>query len=248
MPRTAVPHTAAHLGRRALDLMLPPQCLACDTLVDTPGSLCPRCWYTIGFLAPPWCLRCGRPFALDPGDGAQCGACTAQPPGWDRGRAVMRYDAHSRDLVLGFKHADRTEAAPAFGQWLARAGGALVTEADAVVPVPLHPWRLFRRRYNQAALLARALGRSGGRPVLPDLLVRRRATPSQRGLTPAGRERNVRGAFAVRRPALAEGRRLLLVDDVMTTGATLSACARRLRQAGAGGVDVLTLARVLPEA
>ncbi len=159
----------------------------------------------------------------------------------------MRYDEASRGLVLGFKHADRTDGAPAYGAWLARAGAELIAEADLIAPVPLHWMRLFARRYNQAALLARALARRAGRPVAADLLLRRRHTPSQGRLSPAQRRRNVAGAFAVkpsRRPLL-EGRRVLLVDDVLTTGATASACARTLRRDGARAVDVLVLARVV---
>ncbi len=164
-----------------------------------------------------------------------------------RARAVLVYDDASRDLILGFKHADRTEAAPAFGRWLARAGGELVETADLIVPVPLHWTRFVTRRYNQAALLGRALARETTLPLVPDLLIRRRRTPSQGGLDFAGRARNVRGAFRLN-PRLAggvRGRRVLLVDDVYTTGATVSACARVLLRGGAAQVDVLTLARVV---
>ncbi len=159
----------------------------------------------------------------------------------------MRYDQSSRALVLGFKYADRTEGAAGYGTWLARAGAGLVAEADLIAPVPLHWLRLFNRRFNQAALLAQALGRGAGVPVVADLLLRRRHTPSQGRLSPAQRRRNVAGAFAVKpaRKALLEGRRVLLVDDVLTTGATVSACARTLRRGGAGAVDVLVLARVV---
>ena len=159
----------------------------------------------------------------------------------------MRYDEGSRGLVLGFKYADRTEGAAAYGAWLARAGAELAGEADLIVPVPLHWMRLFARRFNQAALLAQALGVETGLPVVPDLLLRRRHTPSQGRLSVDQRRRNVAGAFAVkgaRAPRLA-GRRVLLVDDVLTTGATVSACARTLRRGGAGAVDVLVLARVV---
>jgi ComF family protein len=159
---------------------------------------------------------------------------------------VLVYDDSSRRLVLGFKHADRLEPVPAFGRWLARAGAELIEAADLIAPVPLHRWRLFRRRYNQAGLLAQALGRVADCPVAPDLLVRRRSTPSQGGLGRAGRRRNVAGAFALRpgREARVRGRRILLIDDVHTTGATLGECARVLRRAGAASVDALTLARV----
>jgi len=230
----------------ALDLLLPPRCLGCGAMVERNGLLCTECWSGLSFIAPPLCDCCGLPFAYPVAARTRCAACLASPPDFARARAVLVYDDASRRLVLGFKHADRLEAAPAFGRWLARAGAELVAEADLIAPVPLHRWRLFQRRYNQAGLLAQALGRAVGRPVMPDLLVRRRATPSQGGLGRSGRRRNVAGAFALRagRADRVRGRRVLLVDDVHTTGATLGECARALRRAGAAAVDALTLARV----
>jgi len=234
-------------GVAALDLLLPPRCLACGAMVEANGLLCPACWSGLSFIAPPLCESCGLPFAFAVAARTRCAACLADPPPFERARAALIYDDASRRLILGFKHADRTEAAPAFGRWLARAGAALLADADLVVPVPLHRWRLFQRRYNQAALLAHAVGGGlAGRPVAADLLVRRRRTPSQGGLGRQGRRRNVAGAFALK-PGQADrlrGRRILLIDDVHTTGATLLECARALRRAGAAAVDALTLARV----
>ena len=176
-----------------------------------------------------------------------CGACIRRPPEFERARAVFRYNDRSRRLVLGFKHGDRLHGAPAYGKWMARAGAALLAEASMVAPVPLHWTRLFRRRYNQAALLGAALARESRIPYVPDLLIRRRRTPSQGRLNAAERHRNMRGAFALRQryATLLKGRRVLLIDDVFTTGATVGACARVLLKAGAAGVDVLTLARVV---
>ncbi len=233
--------------RIALNALLPPRCLACGAGVAATGSLCAACWGDLTFLAPPHCAACGFPFDYDLGAGALCAACSREPPAYDRARAVLRYDETSRGLLLRFKHGDRTEGAPAYGQWLSRAGAELVESAEAILPVPLHRWRLFSRRYNQSALLAQALGRASGLPVLPDALRRTRNTPSQGRLSIAARRRNVSGAFAVPSQARArlEGRRVLLVDDVLTTGATVEACARSLKRAGAAGVDVLTLARVV---
>lgn len=234
-------------GARAIDAVLPPRCLRCGVTVDTVGALCPDCWGMMAFLGAPLCACCGYPFEFEMGEGALCAACTRDHPAFDRARAVLRYDDSSRDLVLAFKHADRTDGAPAYGRWLARAGAELTPAAEIVAPVPLHWTRLFVRRYNQAALLALAVARQAQVPAIPDLLVRRRRTPSQGRLSAAGRARNVAGAFAVspRHRAAVSGRRVLLVDDVLTTGATAEACARALRRGGAAAVDVLTLARVV---
>jgi ComF family protein len=232
-------------GIGLLDALLPPRCLACGEEVAEPGLLCGPCWSAITFLGPPHCACCGLPFAFENAPGLLCGSCAGGRPEFDRARAVMRYDDASRGLVLSFKHGDRTDAAPAYGLWLRRAGAELLDDADGLVPVPLHWTRLFLRRYNQAALLADALRRAGGPPVLPDLLVRRRRTPSQGHLGRLARARNVRSAFALKRGADIAGRRLVLVDDVMTTGATAAECARVLKRAGAARVDVLTLARAL---
>ncbi len=235
------------LANLTVNALLPARCLACGVTVDQPGALCAECWQQVDFIAPPYCACCGLPFEYDVGEEALCGACVAEPPAFDQARAVMRYDSVSRDLVLGFKHSDRTEGAPAFAGWLERAGNELIGEADLVTAVPLHWTRLFARRYNQAALLALWLGKSRELSAVPDLLRRRRPTVSQGHLTRAARAENVAGAFDINpaRRALVQGRRVLLVDDVMTTGATVSACARTLKRAGAGWVGVLLLARVL---
>ncbi len=234
---------------RALDALLPPRCMACGTLVDAPGRLCADCWGAADFLAPPLCAACGLPFELaeEAGDGCLCGACLRAPPPFARARAVLRYGGPAREMVLAFKHADRTEMAPAFALWMARSGAELLGEAEVVVPVPLHWRRLFLRRYNQSAMLAVALGRLSGLPTAVSALARGRYTPSQGSRGRAARARNVRGAFAVpeRQRHLVAGRRVLLVDDVLTSGATVGECARVLRRAGAESVDVLTLARVV---
>lgn len=231
-------------GRRLLDALLPPRCLACGEDTAEPGVLCPACWRQVTFLGPPHCACCGLPFPYASAPGTVCGSCAGAPPEFDRARAVMRYDEASRGLVLSFKHADRTHAAPAYGEWMRRAGADLLADADFTVPVPLHWTRLFVRRYNQAALLAHAIRGAGGPPVDPDLLVRRRRTPTQGHLGRLARARNVRAAFAIKPGARVDGRCFVLIDDVMTTGATAAECARVLKRAGAARVDVLTLARV----
>ncbi len=242
-------------GRRVLDALLPPRCLHCGTIVDAPGTLCMGCWNKAQFLSAPQCDRCGLPFELAPPDSNEdaagplitCGACIADPPRFDRARAAMRYDDQARALVLKFKHADATHAAPGYAAWMSRAGAALLQDCDLIAPVPLHRWRLLWRRYNQSALLAHAIGRGAGKPVIADLLRRRRATPSQGRLGRTQRFQNVAGAFALKAAHAdrVKGRRVLLIDDVMTTGATVEECAKVLKRAGAAGVDVLTLARVV---
>lgn len=240
---------AAYAVRGMVNAVLPPQCLACDALVATPGSLCAKCWSDAKFITAPQCCICGAPYSFDPGADLVCAACSRARPLYDRARSVLRYDELGRRLVVGFKHGDRTHGAPTFGRWLARAGAELIADADLVAPVPLHRLRLIRRRFNQSAMLAQAICRAPAGYALqfaPDLLLRRRHTPSQAGLNAAQRRRNVRNAFSVnpRRISQIEGRRVLLIDDVLTTGATVSECARILSRAGATGVDILTLARV----
>ena len=228
-----------------LNLLLPPRCFGCGMTIGGEGELCASCWRRITFLGSPCCACCGLPFAYEAGRDALCGACLREQPHYDRARAVFRYDEASRNLVLGFKHSDRTHSAKAYGAWMRRAGAELLAEADLLVPVPLHWTRLFARRYNQAALLAHAIHRPGGPPVAPDWLVRRRRTPSQGHRNRRARAENVHGAFALRPGRSVKGRRVVLIDDVFTTGATVAECARVLRRAGAAGVDVLTLARVV---
>jgi ComF family protein len=233
-------------GRGALDLLFPPLCAGCRTPVGESHSLCGACWRAISFLDGPCCSRCGYPFDFDPGGETLCGACLARPPAFDCARAVMRYDDKSRDLVLALKRADRLDLVPAFAKWLSRAGGVLLDEADVIVPVPLHRSRLWMRRFNQSALIARELSRVSGRPADPFLLERARRTPSQGEMSSAkARRRNVLGAFRVPKPQATRGKTVLLIDDVYTTGATIEACARALKRAGAKKILVLTLARVV---
>ena len=238
---------AARFSRTVLDAVLPPRCLKCGEILGSAGGLCADCWRRVAWLAPPCCACCGQPFPFDAGPGTRCGACLQKPPAYDRARAVFRYDDQSREMIIGFKHADRTESVPAFAGWMARVGGELLAEAELIVPVPLHWTRLAARRFNQAALLAQALGRKAARPVEPQALERRRATSSQGHLGRRARFRTVKGAIVVapRHAAAVANRRILLIDDVITTGATVDAAAKALISAGARAVDVLALAKVI---
>lgn len=236
--------TGLAAGRLLLNAVLPPQCLACGTVVDAPGRLCAACFGRFTFITPPHCGICGVPLDQNAVEDLLCGACAARRPAYGQARAAFIYDADSRALVLKLKHGDRTDMAVHLARWMLRAGRDLIDRAEVVVPVPLHRRRLLIRAYNQSALLALALGRLAGREVAPDALVRIKATRSQGGLGKAARRRNVARAFAAHRPGAVGGKRVLLIDDVLTSGATADACAETLLEAGAAAVDVLALARV----
>jgi ComF family protein len=245
---------AAGFGRAAvgvlLDTALPPLCASCRSPLGNLGGLCPACWSKVSFIAPPYCERLGIPFAYDPGPGILSMEAIADPPAYGRARAAVRYDDVARDLVHRLKYGDRLDLAMSMGRWMAQAGRALLDDADALVPVPLHWRRLWGRRFNQAAALAGVVASESGVPLLAAALRRVRATSQQVGLSRSARAVNVQGAFAVT-PAgkvAIYGKRLILVDDVLTSGATLDACARVLLRAGASNVDVLVFARVVATA
>jgi ComF family protein len=234
-------------ARDAVDLVLPPTCLACRKPVSAAGCLCSACWNGAGFIERPFCERLGTPFASDMGEGALSPSAIADPPAYDRARAVARYSDVVRDLVHLLKYGDRLDVAPAVGRWMARAGAELLSDADALVPVPLHWSRLWQRRFNQSAALARSVAALRSLTVLDHILARTRATPPQVGLARSERAKNVQGAFEVAKAAriAVKGKKLVIIDDVLTSGATVDACARALRRAGAARVDVLVLARVV---
>ena len=225
-------------------------------MVAADAGFCLDCWRALHFLGPPACARCDRPFATAQGDGALCAACIANPPAWDAVHAALAYGAIPRQVVLRLKYGGRVGlarlAARLMAARLARdcgPGAAAVASADRplLVPVPLHRWRLWSRGFNQSAEIARHIAATEGLDWLPDALLRRKRTPPLRGLGRAARARAVRGAFALTDAgrAAVQGRRILLVDDVLTSGATADACTRVLRRAGAHSVELLVFARVL---
>lgn len=227
--------------------MLPPLCLACQVRIDAHDSLCPACWHNVTFIRPPLCDRLGIPLPYDIGTTMISAAAEANPPDYDRARAVAAFTGPVRDLIHTFKFRDTQHARRLFGRWMCEAGGDLLKSADLIVPVPLARSRLFFRRFNQAQILAAELSRHSGKPTNPFALARIKATPQQTRLTRAERRRNVAGAFSVPLQGLSTiaGKNVLLIDDVITTGATASSAARTLKKAGANRVDVLVLALVV---
>src|SRR5271163_1916055 len=236
----------SHAARLALDIALPTLCVACREPVDGDG-VCATCWAKLSFIAPPYCPRLGIPFVYDPGPDMLSMEAIASPPAYARARAAVRYDDVARTLVHALKYQDRTDLAPAMGRWMARAGRELLTDADALVPVPLHWKRGWSRRYNQSGALARVIERQTGVKLASEALRRVRPTQQQIGLSRAERASNVQGAFKVAadRKADIAGRRVILIDDVLTSGATAGACAQALLRAKAAQVDVLVFARVV---
>lgn len=235
------------LGSGLLGLALPPTCISCGAITAVAGGLCGSCWGRLSFISRPYCERTGAPFAHVPGGALLSAEAMADPPAFDRARAAVTFDEVARDLVHKLKYADRLDLAAPMARLMVQAGGDVTASADLVVPVPLHPVRLWQRRFNQAALLGQHVAAARSLPQRTDLLKRSRVTSSQTRLGKTERRANVAGAFALcgNAASVLAGRRVLLIDDVYTTGATLDACARILRRAGAAGVDALTFARVV---
>lgn len=237
---------AAGFLRKTVDLVLPPRCIVTGDIVAAQGMTSPGAWAALQFISDPLCRVCGVPFGYEVEKDTACAVCLAEVPHYTSARAPLKYDEASRDLILAFKHGDQTHYVRSFMPWLLTAGAAILDQAEVIVPVPLHRWRLLKRRYNQAALIAHMLAASRpGLKVLPQALRRVRATPSQGTLKAGERQKNVHRAFMIEerfKPALAQ-KNVVLVDDVLTTGATANECARVLLEAGAARVDVLAVAR-----
>ncbi|MDB5718900.1 MAG: ComF family protein [Sphingomonas bacterium] len=243
MNRSIAP--VARAAAAMLAFALPPRCPGCGEVTAEDHRFCMACWTRLDFLGPPSCISCAEPFEIDPGPGARCGACLRAPPALDSVRAAVAYGEIARQIAIRLKHGRR----PGLSETIARQLHRLVTaDSDMLVaPVPLHRWRIWSRGFNQSALIARALCRRRALPLAVDLIERTRRTPMLRGLGPAARAKAVRGAFAVRRPhqEALRGRRILLIDDVYTTGATANACAAALKRGGAAEVHLLCWARVV---
>jgi ComF family protein len=234
------------LIRGLVDVITPPKCLSCRNDVQTGASLCIGCWQKLTYLEDPVCDVLGTPFAYDQGERALSAAALAEPPPWDRARAAVLFDDAAKGLIHSLKYKDSMEAGHFMARMMTRAGRTILTEADIVIPVPLHRSRLWKRRFNQAAFLAQPIAASAAKFCATDILVRSVPTRQQVWLDAAQRRKNVKKAFDVsfEKSALIAGKCVLLVDDVRTTGATLAACAEALKMAGAGRVNVLTFALV----
>ena len=243
----AVLENITQIAKRTIDIVMPPQCLMCHDHVADIDALCATCWSQLSFISAPLCDRYGTPFAYDPGDGILSAKALASPPSWNRARAVVQFDDHSRRLIHGLKYYDRHYHTKMMVRMMMLAGKELFEGADVILPVPLYRYRLWQRRYNQAALLAHRLAEMTEIPSHMNFLERTRPTSTQVGLDHKQRRKNVRNAFSLTPEGkiMIGGRNVLLVDDVLTTGATLDECTRSLMKAGAARVDVIVFALVL---
>ncbi len=239
-------HLLSQGGGRLADIILPPRCLGCREVTASHAGLCVACWQELSLIERPYCERLGIPFVYDHGEGMVSAEAIADPPAYGKARAAARYEGAAIELVHRLKYGDRVDIAPFMARLMTQAGRDVLDGADMLIPIPLHRLRLWQRRFNQAALLAREVGRLAGIAYEPLLMSRRKHTARQVGLSRKERARNVQGAFAVAqadRPAI-EGRHIVVVDDVLTSGATGEAAARTLLRAGAARVDMLVFARV----
>lgn len=238
------------IGRSLLGLVYPPSCIVCQAATGEAHRLCASCWSKLRFIERPYCERLGTPFAVDLGLSLLSPKAIAEPPVFERARSVTAYDEVSGILIHRLKYGDRLDLAKALGALMVRAGAELLAQADVIVPIPLHRWRLWRRRFNQAMALAGIISRHSGVSCDPFLLARVRQTRQQVGLTRDQRRVNLQGAFRAPEAAKAilRDKRVLLIDDVLTTGSTANAAARALLRGGARAVDVLTFASVVTEA
>jgi ComF family protein len=247
MPLITKRKAMANLARTALDILLPPRCIACGELVFENGSLCGTCWTEIDFITSPLCITCGYPLEADAKKDSLCGHCIQKTPEYDQARSVFCYNEKSRAIIISYKYSDKTHSTERFVEWLMRVGKEMIEETDIIMPVPLHWRRLFERRYNQAALIANILSERSGVEGEMMALRRRKYTKPQASLTRRQRLKNLKGVFVVNDKYVdkIKGNNVLLIDDVATTGATIAECSKVLKKAGAEKVFVLTLARTV---
>ncbi len=242
---TELKQQAKNIGNHFVDFILPPLCPATGEMVDLLGMVDPTFWQSLHFINAPYCERCGTPFAFE-GAGMTCGDCLETPPLFNQNRSALAYDDGSRSLILRFKHGDQTHAVKAFIPWLKQAGMEILNNADMIIPVPLHRHRLIKRRYNQADIIGRELGQYYSKSEYhPDALLRIKNTVSQGHKKAKDRKKNVFRAFQTNPNYTYDGKNIVIVDDVYTTGATLNECAKMLYRAGAKEVNCLTLAKVV---
>jgi ComF family protein len=232
-------------GTKLLDTLFPAHCFLCQEILTENVHLCAKCWGDVDFITSPFCQICGMPFSFEVGAETLCGSCIKETPAYDKMRVVAHYGGAMRKLILPFKHGDKTELVSIFADWLHKAGQEIFGECDVIVPVPLHFKRLLMRRYNQAGLLANELSKKVNIPVDHFILSRHKYNSTQKDLSRKERFRNLQGAFQIKNKSYIKGKNLLIIDDVVTTGATAQSCASLLKHSGAKKVEMLALARVV---
>ena len=234
------------ISQVVLDIILPPKCMSCSCVVNQHGNLCPECWDNLSYIGKHKCHICGLPFEFDMGEKAICPACTNDKPEFKKAVAVCKYEGAGRKIAIKLKFGDSTNLAPYMAKMMSTAGRDLISECEIIAPVPLHYRRKLKRKYNQASMLALNIAKITGKAYAPKLLKRVKATKQQTKLSKKARKENVQDAFAAANMDI-KGKKVLLVDDVMTTGATMSECAKALKTAGAKKVCCVVFARVVAE-
>lgn len=239
--------TVRNAIKQTVNFILPPRCALSGTVVSAQGELSPDAWSELEFITDPQCKICGVPFDFQIDTEMECASCLKKRPLYERARAALIYNDHSRNIILRFKHADQMHILHSFMPWVMRVGEELISEADLIIPVPLHRFRLLKRRYNQAAVMSQYLSRMTGKEWSYNLLCRKRMTKSQGFMKPEERQKNVREAFIIplAQQDKLDGKNILLIDDVYTTGATVNECVKTLLKYGAKEVNVLTIAKVV---
>jgi len=235
------------ISNSVINTVLPPRCIISGDIVEAPGMVSPTPWARLNFIEHPFCDICGRPFEFITPDESVCGDCFAYPPEFTSLRSALVYDENISPLILGFKYGDKLHAKNTFAKWMIRAARDTLPDCDLIIPVPLHYSRLWKRRYNQAGEIGKEISVQTNITFIPDVLKRNRFTQTQKGLTTKQRQDNVKSSFKVRPLYLNQikGKKIIIIDDVYTSGATLNECAKTLNKQGAKTIHALTLARVV---